>query len=528
MTQKGVSVIFIIAAAFSSAAGYSRSRPIVLSNEQWAIEVSPRTLKITARPTGRQPIQLSQGQTGLGQPGRLTQTGNLAEWVLEEEKIGVAVELRKKDLSVRISSPETGEFTWPVLRLSQNIRGLVWPRAEGSWIPLDSSRWTDYMVEHGEWNTLEGLSMPFWGLACDDLTLTYIATNPYNNAITFDREEGQLRLRFAHEFTPFQTEKQYGFVIRLSGNDSPVESAKQFREWLNEQGRFVGMSEKIKRIPRAKRLLGAAHVYLWGDEPFSRHDIPRSKWKAFCRKLIEQARGHGPSPGKCIKNLMESERWSEVIALSRAERPDNYTKTQIANELSRLLGRKDFFDEDSWKQVSLRGPVLQLLERDRDTLSAAELCHMNSLLLYSAFEQFMQPPDQWGNGVSVKMLRQFKENGFDRMRLCVAGWEGVEKRPAVARVADEMGYLFGTYDSFHSIHDPGSLGTDNTWPTAQFDQHLYDTGRILAPEHGQCPIQLLFRRLRRLRRGIRRLQSPPSGRPGRRRPRPSRPDALDR
>jgi hypothetical protein len=289
--------------------------------------------------------------------------------------------------------------------------------------------------------------MPFWGLACDDLTLTYIATNPYNNAITFDREEGELRLAFTHEFTPFQTEKQYGFVIRLSGNDSPVESAKQFRDWLKEQSKFVGMSEKIKRIPRAKRLLGAAHVYLWGDEPFSRHDIPRSKWKAFCRKLIEQAQAEALSPGKRIKELMDPERWNKVVAISESQWPDNYTKTQVANELSRLLGRKDFFDADSWKQISLRGPVLQLLEKDRDTLSAAEMCRMNSLLLYAAFEQFMQPPDQWGNGVSVKMLRQLEEDGFDRMRLCVAGWEGVEKRPEVARVAEEMGYLFGTYDS---------------------------------------------------------------------------------
>jgi len=80
------------------------------------------------------------------------------------------------------------------------------------------------------------------------------------------------------------------------------------------------------------------------------------------------------------------------------------------------------------------------------------------------------------------MLGQFQEHGFDRMRLCVDGWEGVEKRPAVARLADEMGYLFGTYDSFHSIHDPASLGTDDTWPTAQFDQHLYDIGRVIRPD----------------------------------------------
>ncbi|MHC4169286.1 MAG: glycoside hydrolase [Planctomycetota bacterium] len=477
--RKGLIVVFSVVAAFNCTVPASQPRQTILSNEHWRVEVSPETLEITARPRGKESIQLSQSQPDLGRSGNLMRTGNLAQWDLEDGKITVTVELREKQLSVAISSRETGEFTWPVLPLPKNIRGLVWPRAEGYWIPLDSSRWTDYLIEHGQWNTLEGLSMPFWGLDCNNLSLTYIATNPYNNAISFSRKGGRPVMTFAHEFTPFQVEKEYGFVVRLSDNNSPVESAKQFRDWLKEQGRFVGMSEKIERIPRTERLLGAAHVYLWGDEPFSRHDVPRNKWKAFCRKLIDQAQAAGFSPGRRIKELMAPQQWNQVVTISKSQWPDNYTKTQVANELSQLLVMKDFYHKDSWQRVSLEGPVLELLERSRDTLSSADLCRMNSLLLHKAFEKFMLPPEQWGNGVSTKMLRQFQEHGFDRMRLCVAGWEGVEKRPAVARLAYEMGYLFGTYDSYHSIHDPASLGTDNTWPTARFDRHLYDTGRVL-------------------------------------------------
>ena len=39
--------------------------------------------------------------------------------------------------------------------------------------------------------------------------------------------------------------------------------------------------------------------------------------------------------------------------------------------------------------------------------------------------------------------------------------------------------MFGTYDSFHSIHDPAIADTDSSWPTAQFDQDLYDTGAVI-------------------------------------------------
>jgi hypothetical protein len=112
-------------------------------------------------------------------------------------------------------------------------------------------------------------------------------------------------------------------------------------------------------------------------------------------------------------------------------------------------------------------------------VSSTELCQMNSLILYKAFRQFMLPPEQWGDGVSIKMLNRFKENGFDRMRLCLDGWEGIEKRPAVAEQANLMGYLFGTYDSYHSIHDPSARGTKNTWPTAQFDREFFETGPIV-------------------------------------------------
>ncbi|MHC4435038.1 MAG: glycoside hydrolase, partial [Planctomycetota bacterium] len=477
--QKGLSIIFSVTIALNCTISAAQSQQITLSNEHWAIEVSPQTLEVTARLAAGHSIQLSRGQPDLGRPANLVQVGTSVTWDLEEAGISMSVELRGEDLSVKISSRETGTFTWPLWRQSENIRALIWPRAEGYRIPLDNSRWVDYMIEHGPWNTLEGLSMPFWGLDCEGVSLTYIATDPYNNAIEFNRKGGKLEITFTHEFTPFQTEKEYGFVIRLSGNDSPVEPAKKFRDWLEQQGQFVTMAEKIRRAPRTERLLGAAHIYLWGDEPFSRHDIPRNKWQSFCQELVEQAQARGPTVGKRIKELMEPERWDEVIRISRSEWPDNYTKTQVANELSRLLSRKDFFEDNSWKEVPLQGQVLELLAKGRDTLSSAELCRMNSLLLHKAFEKFMLAPDLWGDGVSVKMLRQFQQHGFDRIRLCVTGWEGAEKRPAVARLADEMGYLFGTYDSYHSIHDPALLGTDETWPTAQFDQHLYDTGRII-------------------------------------------------
>ncbi len=325
----------------------ARSDEIILSNEHWSVEVSPATLEMSAELPGGDKILLSSGQSDLGKVGNITRVRSRVQWPLEAKGIKVEVRLDRRDLSIQFFSDETGAFTWPVLQERANIKALIWPRWEGCYIPLDEVRWEKYLIEHGQWDTLEGLSMPFWGLDCGDFSLTYIITNPYSNIIEFNRAGNNLEARFSHEFTSVQSKKEYGFLIRLGETNSPVEPAKQFRRWLQQQGEFVSMKEKVKKVPKAERLLGAPCVYLWGD------------------------------------------------------------------------------------------------------------------------------------GVSSRMLESFKDGGFDRMRLCVEGWEGVEKRPWVAKQADQMGYLFGTYDSYHSIHDPSLRGTDSTWSTAQFDRELYEKGPIV-------------------------------------------------
>ncbi|MCX6377485.1 MAG: hypothetical protein NTU88_15865, partial [Armatimonadetes bacterium] len=318
-----------------------------------------------------------------------------------------------------------------------------------------------------------------WGLDCGDYTLTCIVTNPCNNRIVFGKTDGRLEARFTHEFTPNNAVKEYGFVIRLAGNTSPVEPARQFRKWLIENGRFVSMQEKLKKVPRASRLLGAPHVYLWGDGLLTRHDVRNKQWQPWCRRMIEQSKADGPSVGKRVGELMDPPRWAQVVEISTLDYPYAFIENEVTGELSRLLARRDFYDEASWRGIAIPDEAIRLLSRDRTNLSGVEVCRMNCLLLQAAYPDALLPVDDWGDGVSVKMLKQFEEAGFDRMMLCVGGVSSVEKRPDVVSMAEKMGYLFGAYDSYHSIHSPSIRGTDATWDTAQFDQHLYDTGAIV-------------------------------------------------
>jgi hypothetical protein len=456
-----------------------QSDEVILSNEHWSVTVLPATFQMSAKLPGGDEILLSKGSSNLGAVSNINRMDHQVRWFLQAKGIQVNVRLNNKDISVRLVSEKVGTFTWPILRETAYMKALIWPRWEGCYIPLDDTRWKNYLVERGGWDTLEGLSMPFWGLDCGSFSLTYIITNPFNNVINFHRSKNGLEALFTHEFTPLESKKEYGFVIRLGDNSSPVEPAKHFRQWLIEQGRFISMKEKTKIVPKAIRLLGAPHVYLWGDAFLTRHDVYRNKWKLFGQKLVQQSKIKQPSPGKRIKQLMTPEHWAKVVEISTMQWPDKYIKSQVTDELSRLLEMKDFYDETVWQGITLPNEAIGLLKNDRDELSNAELCRMNGLVLHAAFPEFILPSEQWGDGVSIKMLKQFKENGFDRMRFCLSGWQGMEKRPHVAQQADRMGYLFGTYDSYHSIHDPSTRGTDSTWTTAQFDRKLFEIGPIV-------------------------------------------------
>lgn len=478
----GLISVILILMVFSNSFATQTGKEITLQNDLWRIFIQPDSLQIIAQPTEGERIQISAAQENLSPATEIRQKDNVLSWELPEQKVTIYVQLERQNLSIRICARESGTFSFPLFRQMPNLKALILPRWEGCYIPLNDKIWVNYLIEYGVWDTLEGFCMPFWGVDCGEYILTFIITNRYHNAIRFSESDGQLEFKFTHEFIPARNDKEYGFLIRLSRNTSPVEPAKEFRKWLIERGKFVSMREKMKKIPKVRRLLGAAHIYLWGDALITRHDIYRNKWVSFCKKLVEQGKSDTPSPGKRIKELMNPDCWAKVVEISTMKYPYDYIKTEVTNELSRLLERRDFYDERAWQGIQIPDEARRLLNKERDSLSEAELCRMNCLLLQSAYPEYMLEVDDWGNGVSVKMLKKLQRNGFDRLRLCVDGWRGIEKRPTVARVADEMGYLFGTYDSYHSIHNPALRGTDATWDTAQFDQELYEKGPIVGKD----------------------------------------------
>ena len=144
--------------------------------------------------------------------------------------------------------------------------------------------------------------------------------------------------------------------------------------------------------------------------------------------------------------------------------------------LNHVLEQPQFYLEAAWRNVVLDGTTAALTKRNASELSTAELCRRNCGLLAAAFERSLAPIENWGDGISPKMIEELAAAGFDRLWLGAEGWSGFVKRPETVTAARAHGYLIGTYDSYHSIHRPDE---PETWATAQFDPKLYRSGAII-------------------------------------------------
>lgn len=445
-----------------------------LSNAVWRVDITTGSLAVEARLVDAETVvPISSGQTGLGNITEFSQEGNIVSWKLPDSFLTVRFELIEESLSVEfVHDKQTGNtvgLAWPVIEDSESLRAYILPLFEGSYVPKDDVTWQDFLAERGPISTTAGLSMPFWGLDFADRTLTYILTHPFNNRIRFSKTAASaLDMEVSHAFTPNWEHGRYGLHISL-GAASPVAPAKQYRRWLKQNAEFVSFAEKIEKTPAAERLLGAAHVYLWGGKLLSEHDVP--DWKTFATRLS----GDNKVAARIWAQL-NTETGEALQEIVQSDYTSKYVRRVVSRAISDQLENRDFYDPSIWAGIPLTSEAEKLISRDVSTLSLPELYRRNCLVFYAVFSDTLRHPDEWGDGLSLKLLEQFAENGLDRLWLGVDSWQDGFRHPVAIAKAKALGYLVGPYDSYHSIHHPDEK---DTWETAQFDLSLYETGAIV-------------------------------------------------
>ena len=445
-----------------------------LSNAVWTVDIVPQSLAVEAYPADSEvSLPISSEQTGFSNITGFSQKENTISWRLPARSLTVRFELVDNSLSVEfVQDKQTHDalsLTWPVIEDFESLRGYILPFFEGSYVPKDDVTWQDFLSERGPINTTAGLSMPFWGLDLDERILTYILTNPFNNQIRFNKTAiPSLSMEVAHTFRPNWEQRRYGLHISL-GAASPIAPAKQYRKWLEQNAEFVSFAEKIEKTPAAEKLLGAAHVYLWGGKLLSQYDV--TDWQAFATRLSGNS-----GVAKQIWTQLNTEARKAIREIAQSAHASKYVGRVVSRAISEHLEKPDFYNPTLWTEIPLTSETEQLISRDVTTLSPTEVYRRNCLLFYAAFSDTLRHPDEWGDGLSVKLLEQFAKDGLDRLWLGVDSWQDGFRHPAAIAKAKALGYLVGPYDSYHSIHHPNEK---DTWETAQFDLSLYESGAIV-------------------------------------------------
>ncbi len=173
------------------------------------------------------------------------------------------------------------------------------------------------------------------------------------------------------------------------------------------------------------------HFYLWGP-PCSASTTFRNQWVSFAKALCDSP--DGSFGNRLVKSFAVNQR-SVLHELAKAEWPMDHLTVDVASAIDAALCRHD------------------LLKLAPDT-QAAEIIRRNRHALAEQFAAFVNPPASWGDGLSNTLLDSLHDAGIDRALLVLSDLYGRSFRPDVVAHAEDLGFLVGPYDSYHSVHAP--------------------------------------------------------------------------
>ncbi|PKH21573.1 glycoside hydrolase [Pseudomonas fluorescens] len=408
----------------------------VLENALWRVDLDPATLALRVTPAGEASVQASSGVTAHA-VNALQADAEQVSWQWDSGAYRLTARLEQRELTLTINAREAGELALlrqPARAMGQ---GLIWPLAEGHYVPADNAVWKDFLIGRGELNTTQDLSLPLWGLDHGRFTLNWLLTNPYHNRLQWQADGQGVALSVSHEFTSLEPQAPMTLLLHL-GDADPLAGAKHYRQWLVEQGRYESLADKLRQTPEAVKLLGASHVYLWGNGLLKLDDVV--DWPA----LIKRLRTHE------LSGLMDKEP-AQVLAQTRAL--NRYEQTLLLRGFNAAINTKV---RQAW----------QVEEPDMNRL-AARYGELRRELALDFAGALGDRPETWGHS-SIQALR---DAGLKRLLLTLGeGWEGGLWHPEAIRAGVDAGYLVAPYDSYETAL---SAAENADWTTAHLGGKAY-------------------------------------------------------
>ena len=420
----------------------------VLENALWRVEIDPATLAIHVIPSDKTAVQASSGVLA-HRVNQLSQNARQASWQWDDGAYRLSATLDQRDLALTITARDAGELAILRQPASAMGKGLIWPLAEGHYVPAGNAVWQDFLLEQGDVNTTQDLSLPLWGVDHGAFTLNWLMTNPYNNRLHWQADGKGLAISAFHEFTTLDPAAPMTVLLHL-GESDPLAGAKRYHQWLVEQGLFEPLEDKLRQTPEAEKLLGASHIYLWGNDLLSLGDV--RDWPQLL-KLLRSGKGLAAE----LNGLLDK----EAAQVRQVKQP--YEQAVLLRGLNAAINTKA---RQRW-QPSTEPNMIQLADGYGALRRELAVAFAGAL---------STTPETWGNTLSV--TNALKDAGLKRLLVTQGeGWEGGLWHPEAVKAGVDAGYLMAPYDSYETAL---STTENPDWTTAHLGSKAY----------GECAIVL--------------------------------------
>lgn len=385
--------------------------------------IDPNTLAVNAQISKDTSIIISTGLAN-AQISKLIQTNTLLAWQRDDAQIEAFID--KDVFVVRFTRTTPGDITWP--QIPSGAKALILPLFEGSYIPTMDAQWRQLLQnEYQHINTTQDLSLPAIGFDYGNHVVSVIYANPFNNSIEFKSDNTGIAISSKHNFT--HLDQSRSFEVRISINEKDLLApAKRYRSWLQAQGQFVSLKNKLAAAPDGQKLIGASHIYIWGERLLTPRDV--KNW-GLLQQLI-------PATWLNQPNTREAAKASDI-------------------------------ESNKYLQQVLIQTINQGLEQDQPGYSSDVFKKRREWIL-NTLGSALNPLETWGD-VNPALMTQFKQAGLEKLWLGLPQWTAGFANPAGIKAARNAGYLIGPYDSYDTALPDGN--SNPSWLSAQLGQETF-------------------------------------------------------
>lgn len=244
----------------------SAKESFILKAKTGEFTINPENLAISVAPSDDSAvINLTQEGPWFDEVKNLQVNNKTAQWFYPHLKMQVKVIADDQGLKFSFNTNREQTFQWPVAGLTPEAKALVLPDGEGLYIPNHDAFWQKEFNKHPKYSNLS-LSIPFWAIEyTDENFVNYIWSDHDVDTDAKVREKStQLYLVNEHHFLKRSHFPEYTLLIHLAGN-SPISPALDYRNLLINENKFVSLKQKILENADVNKLLGAFHIWVWGN-----------------------------------------------------------------------------------------------------------------------------------------------------------------------------------------------------------------------------------------------------------------------